>query len=107
MIPKTAGSSNVGDDSTGMGTSFNGISTLNVDASLRAFRTCSQERTQYQIETKNPQSQTAIKIVEIGFAFGATVNGIATGAAALKGTPISTTVEIGRCVIAETARHSN
>src|SRR5262245_25619646 len=107
MIPNTAGSSTSRDDSTGTGISFNGNSTGRGDASLRAVRTRSQERTQYPVETRNPHSQMEIKIAEIGLTFVATGNGIERGAVALKGTPISATVEIGRLVIAGAARHSN
>src|SRR5215813_4901350 len=107
MIPNTAGSSKFGNNSTGMRISFNGNSTFNGDANLRAVRMRSQERTQCQVETRNPHSQTAIKIVEIGLIFGESGDGIWSGAVALKGTPISATVQIGRCVIAGAARHSN
>src|SRR5262245_59788493 len=107
MIPNTAGSNKFGDDSTGMGTSFSGNSTFNGDASLRTVRTRSQERTQYQVEKRNPHSQTETRIVEIGLVFGAAVIGIWRGAVAVKGILISATVEIGTCVIPGAARHSN
>src|SRR5262245_63043066 len=107
MIPNTAGSSSPGDDSTGTAISCNanstGNSTLKGDASLRAVRTRSQERSQYQEERRNPHSHTEIKIAEIGLTFGAAANGIGKGAVALKGAPISATVEIGRCESAGTA----
>src|SRR5689334_3396488 len=95
MIPNTAGSSKPGEDSTGTGCSFNGNSTFNGDASRSAVRTRSQEDTQCQTESRNPHSQTAINIAQIGFIFGPTADGIGKGAVALKGTLIPTTVEIG------------
>src|SRR5262245_33932957 len=107
MIPNTAGSSKPGNDSTGMRISFNGNSTFKGDANLRPVRTRSQERTQYAVETRNPHSQTAIKVVGIGLTFGAAGNGIGRGRVTLKGTPICATVEIGTCVIAGAVRHSN
>src|SRR5215470_12833461 len=84
MIPSTAGSRTSRDDSTGIRISFNGNSTGNStargDASLSVVRTRSQERTQYPVDTRNPHSQTKIKIAEIGLAFGATGDGIEKGA---------------------------